>query len=144
VINGHSTTGDSILASGEEYHNVTLSAIASTTNREATLAIRMLDANNGYLIVFTPWEYGKGQISLVKRLSGDETVLASYHGGIFSSSGKSAKIAVTARGALIEVRLNGTRVLRVMDSTFSDGLIGLRIFGEADWPCDATFSKVTF
>jgi hypothetical protein len=144
AICGHSTAGDSILASGKEYYNVTLSAIASTTNREASLAIRMLDANNGYLIVFTPWEYGKGQISLVKRLSGDETVLASYHGGIFSSIDKSAKIAVTARGPLIEVRLNSTRVLRVMDTTFSTGLIGFRIFGEANWPCDATFSKVTF
>src|SRR5208283_133757 len=59
AICGHSTSGDSILASGEEYHNVTLSAIASTTNREATLAIRMQDAKNGYLIVFIPDPWGQ-------------------------------------------------------------------------------------
>ena len=58
--------------------------------------------------------------------------------------GQSAKIAVAARGPLIEVRLNDVRVLRVMDSTFTTGLIGLRIFGDTDYPCDATFLKVTF
>ncbi len=142
AIYGHSTTGDSILASGEEYHNVTLSAIASTTNREASLAIRMQDAKNGYLIVFVPDPWGR--INLVKRESGHDTVLASYHGGILSSIGKSAKITVAARGPLIEVRLNGTRVLRVIDSTFITGLIGFRIHGSPDWPCDATFSEVTF
>ena len=31
-----------------------------------------------------------------------------------------------------------------MDTTFSYGLIGFRIFGEENWSCDATFSKVTF
>jgi hypothetical protein len=140
AICGHSTTGDSILASGKEYHNVTLSVIASTTNREASLAIRMQDAKNGYLIVFVPGSV----IALVKRDSGDETVLASYHDGMLASIGKSAKIKVTARGPLIEVRLNDVRVLRVMDTTFITGLIGFRIFGDANWPCDATFSKVTF
>jgi hypothetical protein len=142
AICGHSTTGDSILASGKEYHNVTLSAIASTTNREASLAIRMQDVKNGYLIVFVPNPWG--HIDLVKRVSGDEIGLASYHGKIIPSTGKSAKITVIAQGPLIEVRLNGVRVLRVIDSTFITGLIGFRIFGEPNWPCDATYSKVTF
>jgi hypothetical protein len=147
VIYGHSTTGYSILASGKEYHDVTLSAIASSTNREASLAIRMQDADNGYIIIFAPGGTPRddaGHIALIKRISGDETTLASYQGRVFSSMGQSAKVAVTARGPLIEVRLNDVRVLRVMDSTFSTGLIGLRIFGDADYPCDATFSKVTF
>jgi hypothetical protein len=142
AICGHSTSGESILASGREYHNVTLSAIAGTTNREASLAIRMQDVKNGYLIIFVPEPWG--HIDLKKRLGGDETVLASYHGGILSSAGRSAKITVTASGPLIEVRLNGTRVLRVIDSTFITGLVGFRIYGSPDWPCDATFSKVTF
>jgi RNA polymerase sigma factor (sigma-70 family) len=141
---GHSTTGDTILASGREYHNVTLSAIACTTNREASLAIRMQDAHNGYFIVFVPFSSDDGLINLIKRLGGDETVLASYHGRLSSSADRTAKITVTARGPLIEVRLSGTRILRIIDSTFSTGLIGFRIFGEANWPCDATFSRVTF
>jgi hypothetical protein len=147
VIYGHSTTGESILASGKEYRDVTLSATDSTTNREASLAIRMQDANNGYIIIFAPSGTPRddaGQIALLRKLSGEETILASYHGQVFSSMGQSAKVAVTARGPLIEVSLNDVRVLRVMDTTFSTGLIGLRIFGDADYPCDATFSKVTF
>lgn len=54
VISGHSTTGDSILASSKEYRNFTLSVIAGTTNREASLAIRFQDADNGYILFFTP------------------------------------------------------------------------------------------
>lgn len=146
-INAHSTTEETILASGKEYHNITLSAIASTTNREASLAIRMQDANNGYIIIFAPGGTPRndaGHIALVKKESGSETTLASYQGRVFSTMGPSAKITVTADGPLIEVRLNGTRVLRVTDSTFITGLIGLRIYGDPDFPCDATFSKVTF
>ncbi len=149
-INGHCTTGDSILASGKEYRDVTLSATVATTNREASLAIRMQDANNGYIVVFGPKGTPRedtgdaGQVVLLKRISGDESTLASYHGRILSSIGLSAKITVIARGSIIEILLNDTRVIRVMDTTFASGLIGLRIYGSADYPCDATFSKVTF
>ena len=107
----------------------------------------MQDADNGYIIIFVPGDTPRddaGHITLVKRISGSEDTLASYHGRVFSSMGQSAKIAVAARGPLIEVRLNDVRVLRVMDSTFTTGLIGLRIFGDTDYPCDATFLKVTF
>ena len=146
-INAHSTTGETILASSKEYHNVTLSAIASTTNREASLAIRMQDANNGYIVIFAPGgtpRVDAGHISLIKKESGSETTLATYQGGMFLAMGQSAKITVAAQGPLIEVYLNGARVLRVMDSTFITGLIGLRIFGDPEYPCDATFAKVTF
>ena len=47
TINGHTTNGDSILASTKQYGNVTLSAMVSTTNREASLTLRMQDADNG-------------------------------------------------------------------------------------------------
>lgn len=144
VISGHSTTGDSILASGKEYHNLTFSAALTSPNREASLAIRMHDAKNGYIVVFVPYSANYGQVNLVKRLGGDEMVLASYHGELLSSVDRTAKITVIASGPIIEVRLSGTRILRVSDATFSMGLIGLRIFGAENWPCDATFSKVTF
>jgi hypothetical protein len=58
--------------------------------------------------------------------------------------GQSAKITVAAQGPLIEVRLNDVRVVRVMDSTFITGLIGLRIYGDPNFPCDATYSNLTF
>jgi hypothetical protein len=146
-IHGRSASFESILASEKEYHDVTLSAIAGSTNREASLAIRMLDAKNGYLIIFAPGGTPRpdaGHIALVKRLDGSETSLGYYQGRVFSYMGQSAKITVAAQGPLIEVRLNDVRVLRVTDSTFAAGLIGIRIYGDPDSPCDATYSNLTF
>jgi hypothetical protein len=145
-INAHSTTFESILASSKAYGDVTLSAIASTTNREASLAIRLQDANNGYLIIFAPpgtHRGDAGHISLIKKTNEKKVTLATCLGRVFSTMGPSAKITVTARGPLIEVRLNNVRVLQVMDSTFATGLIGLRIYGDPNYPCDATFSNLT-
>jgi len=146
-INAHSTTGETILASGRDYRDVNFSAIASTTNREASLAFRLQDANNGYFLIYVPADVPRddaGRISLVKRTGGNEVTLGSYQGRVFSTIGSSAKISVTARGPEIEICLKDVRVLRVKDSTFHIGLIGLRIFGDPDSPCDATFANVTF
>jgi hypothetical protein len=146
-IRAHSTTFDTILASKKIYGGVSLSVVAGSTNREASLAIRMQDAGNGYVIIFAPAGTSRenaGQIVLVKRMSGDETTLASYNGRIFSSLGSSAKISVNATGPWIEARLNDVPVLRVKDTTFASGLIGLRVYGDGDSPCDATFSTLTF
>jgi RNA polymerase sigma factor (sigma-70 family) len=149
-INAHSTTGDSILASSKKYGDFTLSVIASTTNREASLALRMQDADNGYILVYSPdgtpcpWDYGIGHIRLDKRTAGNDAAVAYCHGPGFPSIGQSVKIEVAARGPLIEVRLNDVTVLQAEDTTFATGRIGLRIFGDQDYPCDATFSDVTF
>jgi hypothetical protein len=78
---------------------------------------------------------------LVKKTAGNEVTLATYHGRMFSSLGQSAKIVVTARGSLMEVRLNNVRVLQVVDTTYATGLIGLRIYGDPDNPCDASFAR---
>jgi hypothetical protein len=146
-INAHSTTFETILASSKKYGDVTLSAIASTTNREASLALRLQDANNGYIVIFAPPGTPRddaGHISLVKKTDGNEAVLATYQGRAFSIMGPSAKITVTARGSVMEIRLNNIRVLRIMDTTYATGLIGLRIYGDPEYPCDATFASVTF
>jgi RNA polymerase sigma factor (sigma-70 family) len=145
-IAGHSVAGDSILASGRKYRNVTISTIAGTSNREASLVFRMVDANNGYMVVFAPSGTSRedaGHIALIKRQDGQETKLASYQGRGFSTLGQSAKIIVTAKGPQIEVRLNGVLVLHCKDSAFSSGQVGLRMYGEAGSPCDSTFSNLT-
>jgi RNA polymerase sigma factor (sigma-70 family) len=146
VINGHSVTGDSILASGKEYRDVTLSAIVSTTNREASLAIHLQDAGNGYIILFCPDGFTNwpGRIDIDKRVSDSQSTIASYRGRVLSSLGQSAKIKVSAQGPWIEVRLNDLTILRVKDTTFASGYIGLRIFGDSSSPCDATYSNLTF
>jgi DNA-directed RNA polymerase subunit RPC12/RpoP len=148
-IHAHSVAGESILASEKEYGDVTYSANVNTTNREATLAIRMQDASNGYLILFAPagtpvpWNR-TGFVAVIKKVSGSETTLVTYNKRQLSTIGQSAKIKVIARGPSIEVQLNGAKILHASDSTFATGHIGLRIFGDPNYPCDATFSKVTF
>ena len=141
----HSENWEGIFASDQEYGDVTFSATVSTTNREASLAIRLQDAGNGYLILFAPTRpHAPGFISVVKKTSGHETTLATYNKGNFSAFGQTAKIKVIARGPSIDVYLNGTKKLHVSDSTFTTGRIGLRLFGDPNYPCDSVFSKVTF
>ena len=146
-IEAHTTTGDSIFASSEKYGDVTFSAIARTSNGEATLAIRLQDANNGYFAVFAPSgtvPNTEGFVRLVKRVSGNEIRLATYQGQRLPAPGKSFKIKVVATGPLIEVFLNGANILRAHDATFTNGYIGLRVYGWGDYPCDATFSALNF
>jgi len=146
-IEAHTITGDSILASSEKYGDVSFSAIAKTTNREASLAFRMQDAANGYILNFVPvGSPGEpnGFVRLRKRIGNDETTLAVYQGQRLVATGKSAKIKVVAKGSSIQVFLNGANVLRAHDTTFTNGCIGFRVYGWEDSPCDATFSHVSF
>ena len=147
-IEGHSVTGDSVFASSKKYGDVTLSAVVTTPNREATLAFRLQDATNGYSVVFapgnTPGNDGPGFVRLNKIINANETRLATYQGPRMVAAGKSAKLKVVAKGSLIEVYLNGANILRAHDTTFTSGYIGFRIYGWADAPCDATFSSVNF
>jgi RNA polymerase sigma factor (sigma-70 family) len=145
AINGHSTGGDCILASNKKYRDVTLSAIAGTTNRDACLAFRLQDAQNGYFVLYvpdnTPWATDNGcYVAVVKRVAGDETEI-----GTFKRHGlaESAKVTVSASGPNIEVRLNDVPVIDVRDTAFSYGFIGLRAYGDPVKPCDATFAKLT-
>jgi len=147
-IEGHSVTGDSIFASSKKYGDVTFSCVTGTSNREATLAIRMQDATNGYTIVFapghTPGNGDAGFVRLNKVIAGNEIRLGTYQGPRMEATGKRAKIKVLAKGPLIEVYLNGANILRAHDATYTSGYLGFRIYGWEDAPCDATFSSVSF
>ena len=147
-IKAHSTTGETILASDETYGDVTFSAIAGSSDLAASLAIRLQDAHNGYIIVFAPAYtrvHPNAYILLSKRVSGRQTTLGIYEKQKLIKAGYSAKITVVARGSLIEVFLNGTKVIQAEDATFATGRIGLRISGfSSSYPCDATFSHVKF
>ena len=146
-IEAHTVDGDSIFASSKKYGDVTFSATVGTPNREASLAFRMQDAANGYILNFTPvGSPGEpnGFVRLRKRMGNNETTLATYQGPRLAATGKSAKIKVVANGSSIQVFLNGANVLRAHDTTFTNGSIGFRVYGWADSPCDATFSSVRF
>jgi hypothetical protein len=146
-ITGHSTTADSILASAQKYGDVTFSATVQTDNREASFAIRMQDKDNGYLVVFapngTPILGNNGYIGIFRLTSGNARSLATYRKNM-ASIGQSAKMTVVAHGPAIEVLINGKKIMHVNDSTFASGSIGLRIYGDPNFPCDGTFSGVTF
>ena len=147
---GHSSTGDSMLLSTKEYGNVTISAIVSTTNRQASLALRIQDVVNGYNALFipndTPWAAanGGGQIVLAKRIAGRQKTLATYRGEWLDAAGQSAKLTFSAKGSMLEIRLNDHIVLQKEDSEFASGSIGLRVYGDSAGTCDATFSNVTY
>lgn len=147
VVTGHSTTGDSILASASRYGDVTISAMLGTTNREASLALRLQDAANGYLAVFVPDETpgagGVPRITLLKRKFGREEELAIFKKPGLSGPGKLEELTFMATGSQLEVRLNGDTVLRATDGTFSNGFVGLRVYGDIGMPCDGTFSNLT-
>jgi RNA polymerase sigma factor (sigma-70 family) len=145
AINGHSTNGDSILASTKQYEDVTISAMVNTTNREASLAFRLHDPENGYIAAFcpdgTPAARGDtAKICLLKRTAGEERELL-----IFKRRGlpQSAKFTVIAKGSRIEIRLNDITILKTNDATFSSGFVGLRVYGDPTVPCDGTFSNLT-
>jgi len=149
AIHGHSITGDSLLASTSKYGDVTLSATLSTTNREASLALRFQDADNGYIAVFvpddTPASVGSGsRITLLRRKNGEEAELAMFKRGGLGLPDHSAKITASAKGSWIEVRLNDVPIIRTNETTFATGFIGLRICGDPNMPCDGTFSNITF
>jgi len=145
AIYGHSTNGDSILASTRKYGDVTLSATIGSTNRGAELVLRLQDADNGYHVVYTPddtpWAADNGSIiKLVRKVAGDEVDL-----GVFKRRKLPhvAKITASARGPWLEVRLDDIPVIRTNDAAFASGFIGLRVYGDPVKPCDNTFSNLT-
>ncbi len=147
AITAHTIEDEAIFASGKRYRDVTLSAIASSENREASFAVRMQDPDNGYIVIFAPartpcpWN-PLGKVELLKRIDGKDEVLAAYQGGMLSGMGSSAELAVSASGAQLQVFLDGVLVVEAEDATFPEGHIGLRVFGDPRHPCDATFSAV--
>ena len=113
----------------------------------------MQDVDHGYILIFCPtgttWaERHPTYLILAKRYidaAGNhyEGTLAALEGEKLASVGPKAKLEITARGPLIEVRLNGDKVLEARDDTSATGRIGLRTAGDAEVPSDATYSKLT-
>ena len=148
AIYGHTTNGDSILASTRQYGDVSVSAMVSTTNREATLALRLQDADNGYLAVFVPDGTpaaitDTSKITLMKRKAGEEQELAILKRRRLSAPGQLEKFTFTANGSHLEIRLNDVTILKANDTTFTSGFIGLRVYGWGDMPCDGVFSNLS-
>ncbi len=145
---GHSSDGDTILASARQYGDIVLSAMVSTTNREASLAFRMQDADNGYVLIFGPGgtptaAWNGGHILLTKRQSGQEQQLAAVNRRGLSAPGHFERLTVIAKGPQLEVRLNDISIMKITDPTFKSGYIGLRVYGDPKYPSDGVFSNLT-
>lgn len=205
-LTGHSTTGQSMLASPGKYSDVTFSATVQLTGGEGAIAIRMQDEDNGYYIVlgggggggglangvgargggagglvnrtgargggaggFANGAGGRGggagglanggggrggagfggtggYISLERMKGGVAAVLDTSRGlsAAQTSSGQPIKIEVTARGPLIEVRVDGKKLLQKKDWNFSTGSIGVGVAGNRNGSSGVTFSQVAF
>lgn len=144
----HDDFGEAMLVSGKDYGDFTLSADVTASSREASFVIRVKDAEDCYLIAFTPegtsWaEHSRPHIRLVKQASGGGTVLASFGGEKFKAFGNKVKMEITARGSTISVRLNGVKVLTASDESYPTGRIGFRVAGNGRYPSDATYSDVS-
>lgn len=145
-IAAYSTSGETILASSKKYGDVTFSAVAGSRDWDASLAVRLQDANNGYFIIYAP-PYTRvnpnGYLRLDKRVNGRNTLLAVYRKKKVVAAGRSARITVVAKGPLIKVYLNGDKLLEAADTTFTNGYLGFRIFGGGSvYPGSATYSGV--
>jgi serine/threonine protein kinase len=148
AFHGHTTKGDSILASTSKYGDVTLTSMVSTTNREASLALRLQDADNGYIAAFgpdgTPAAMGDtAKITILRRIAGEEREIAIFARRGLSAPGRQEKLTFSAKGPRLEVCLNDVPIMSTNDTTFASGYIGLRIYGDPRVPCDGVFSNLT-
>ncbi len=149
-LTGRSSTAAGILVSPGKYGDVTFSATVQIASGQTALAIRMRDRNNGYFVIFSAGGARRagngGAIVLEKESFGNTTLLATTRGNLTSmpSIGQTATIKVIARGTLVEVWVDGKKLLQARDSTFAAGCIGIGISGNPNVPAEATFSKVTF
>lgn len=52
------------------------------------------------------------------------------------------RMRLVARGQNLTLVMNGREVARVADHAHAERRVGLRVFADADGPCDATFANV--
>jgi DNA-directed RNA polymerase subunit RPC12/RpoP len=87
-----------------------------------------------------------GYISLERMKAGVGAVLDSSRGitPAQATTGQPIKIEVTANGPLIEVHVDGKKLLQYKDWNFSTGSIGVGVAGNRNGSSGVTFSQVAF
>jgi hypothetical protein len=141
------TDGNALLVSPSEYEDVQIEAAVSTPNREASLAVRVRDEGNFYLAIFLPdgvptLQGRSGGVWLYKSTDGVGTFLMTGRPTAFAQAGDTIRLRLVARASTLTLFMNGREVIRAVDETHRTGRVGLRIFGDKDGPCDATFASV--
>jgi hypothetical protein len=136
-----------MLLGPNSFADVEIEADASTTNREASLAVRVRDVRNFYLFIFIPdgvpvMQGRSGGLWLYKAVDGEGSFLGNTRLPGFVQAGDTVRMSLTAQGSTLIAKMNGREVLRADDVTHPGGRVGLRIFGAQDSPCDSTFANV--
>ena len=86
----------------------------------------------------------EGPSVLIRKKVGDNlSFTVNYYEDMISSASIDVKLSASPYHETRKQESVGADYLHGK-STYSAGFIGLRIFGDGDYPCDATFSQLTF
>jgi hypothetical protein len=145
-IRGSISNGDGLLLLDSSVTDFAFSADVFAENREASLALRMQDARNGYLVIFVPRNSRGGNpgLYLVRRADGRETTLT-WSNVNLPSVNEWVSLSVVVSGNTFSVFMNGQPMITYTDSDESRirfGAVGFRIYGQRQSPCSARFRLV--
>ncbi len=147
VAEGTSTEGDALWLYEETYGDFEFSAEVLTFDREASLAFRMQDENNGFIFTLVPQGATEGTpgIYLAKRVDGTDNIVAATEADDIPFTEDWATLRVEATGDSLRLYLNGALVIGYEsgeDPSFPYGRVGLRIYGDAEEPCSSMFRSI--
>ncbi|MCC6179287.1 MAG: serine/threonine protein kinase [Chloroflexi bacterium] len=147
IATARATDGGAMLVSQASFTDVEILGELSTPNREASLAVRVQDAENAYLGVFVPegapqLKGRNGGVGLFKLTNGSMSPLALSRLPAMVQVRDTVRLRLAAHGQTLTLFLNSREVARVSDATFAEGKVGLRVFADAEGPCDATFANI--
>jgi serine/threonine-protein kinase len=135
LVQGESIDGDGLYLYQKTYTDFVFTAEVLTPDREASLAFRMQDRNNGYLLILVPtgieFDANPG-LYLAKRIEGDHFFFA-YSDANLPAVGEWAELSVEVTGRTIRAYLNGALAFEYTDTAappFDSGMLGFRIFGD--------------
>jgi len=145
-ITGSVNNGDGLLLFESHLTDFAFTADVLAENREASLALRMQDARNGYILIFVPTgsRGGNAGLYLVRRTNGRETTLAWTQTNL-PSIGEWANLAISVTEYHFVVSLNGQVLINYTDQNSSripSGAVGFRVYGDRQSPCSARFRLV--
>jgi hypothetical protein len=146
AVHGETDVVDALYMYSDTYSDFTFAAEVQAVDREASLAFRMQDAQNGYLVIIVPSNAigANPGIYLAKRVRGEHSFLASTQQGL-PTAGQWVRVAVQTAGANIQVSVNDALIFDVDDTTapqFAAGQVGFRIYGDQSGPCQANFRAI--
>jgi serine/threonine-protein kinase len=146
VVRGETDASDGLYLYQQTYTDFTFAAEVQAVDREASLAFRMQDDQNGYLVIIVPTgaRGGNPGVYLAKRFQGGHSFLASSQQHA-PAAAEWIGVSVRAVDTRIQVSMNGTLVFDISDTStpaLTSGKVGFRIYADALGPCHANFRNI--